>query len=187
MDRPFVGNVAQPWFAVQVWAGREQHSAKQLRARGHDVFLPCHIERRAWSDRVKCIECALFTGYVFCRLDAVAAGKIITAPGVIRIVGNSDGPLPVSNEEIETIRHIVDARIPVEPWPFLTAGQRVRVDDGPLRGAEGIVVTIKNQHRLVVSIRLLQRSVAVELNPAWLSAAPAVLSGHAAREQRRPA
>jgi transcription antitermination factor NusG len=157
------------WFAVQVCAGREEFSATHLRHRGYEVFLPCYLEHRRWSDRIKKIHKALFTGYVFCRLSRGVTGKVVTTPGVVRVVGGAEGPIPVPDEEIDVIRRVVDTRLMVEPWPFLEAGRRVRVEVGPLRGTDGVVLMLKNRHRLVVSIPMLQRSVAVEIDPAWVS------------------
>jgi transcription antitermination factor NusG len=164
-----VNTPTREWFAVQVWSGREQSSAIHLRQRGYDVFLPCYRERRRWSDREKVVNRPLFAGYVFCRVDVDVAGKIVTAPGVIRIVGDGGRPLPIPAHEIEAIQRIVDTRLAVEPWQAMRAGQRVRVEVGPLRGIEGVVVTVRNRHRMVVSISMLQRAVAVEINPEWVS------------------
>jgi transcription antitermination factor NusG len=161
------------WFAVQVWAGRERLAATHLRNRCYEIFAPSYVEHRRWSDRVKKIERALFDGYVFCRVGAAETyAKIITSPGVIRLVGDGTRPLPVPAHEIESIRRVVETRLPIEPWPFLTAGQRVRIETGPLQNAEGTVLRMKSRHRLVVSISLLQRSVAVELDPEWVSITP---------------
>lgn len=157
------------WFAIQAWAGREQMCAKHLRVRACDVFLPCHRIHRQWSDRVKKVDCPLFPGYLFCRIGADAHAKIVTTPGVIRIVGDEHGPLAIPAEEIDAIQRMVGARLSVEPWPFLRAGQRVRIEAGPLRDTEGVILSMNNRHRLVVSISLLQRSVAVELDPEWVS------------------
>jgi transcription antitermination factor NusG len=165
---------ALDWFAVQVWAGRELTSAKHLRARACDVFLPCYRAHKRWSDRVKKVDCPLFPGYVFCRIGPEALGKIITAPGVIRIVGDELGPLSIPPGEIEAIQRLVETALAVEPWPFMRVGQRVRIEAGPLREMEGVILSTKSRHRLVVSITLLQRSVAVELDPEWVSVPAAV-------------
>lgn len=180
MDGRSFDELAREWFAVHVWAGREQSCATHLRARGYEVFLPCYQERRRWSDRVKQMDRALFSGYVFCRTAAAVAASIVTTPGVIRIVGDRSGPLPVHADEIEAIQRIVETRRSTEPWPFLEAGQRVRVDAGPLRGLEGVVLRVRNRHRLIVSVSLLQRSVAIEIDPEWVTVpyGPA-LSAHA--------
>jgi len=157
------------WFAVQVWVGREHASAEQLRLRGYDVFLPSYQRHRQWSDRVKKIECALFPGYVFSRANANAAAKIVASPGVLRIVGDGAGPVAVPMREVDAIRRIVEARLSAEPCEYLCAGQRVCVERGPLRGTKGVVLMLRNRRRLVVSIPLLQRSVAVEMDADWLS------------------
>jgi transcription antitermination factor NusG len=170
---------ADQWFAIHVCAGREFLSAKHLESRGYEVFLPCYREYRRWSDRVKKVERALFAGYLFSRVHADVVGKIVTTPGVVRIVGDGRGPLPVATEEVEAIRRVVDTRLLVEPWPFLHAGQRVRVEFGPLRGLEGVIVETRNQHRLVVSVSLLQRSVAVEIARDCVSVPHAALMADA--------
>jgi transcription termination/antitermination protein NusG len=156
------------WFAVQVRGGREQSCAEQLRVRGYEIFLPCYRERRRWSDRVKHVERPLFAGYVFSRLRPHVMGKIVSTTGVIRIVGDSTRPLPIPADEIAALKRIADTRLAAEPWPFVQAGQRVRFETGPLRDTEGIVLMVKNSHRLVVSIPLLQRSVAVEVERDWI-------------------
>ena len=174
IDGRRVDEVVCEWFAVQVWTGREQPCAMHLRARGYEVFLPCYQERRRWSDRVKRIERALFAGYVFCRITPAVAAKLVTTPGVLRIVGDSHGPLPIRTEEIEAIQRIVETGRATEPWPYLQIGECVRIETGPLRGTEGVVLRVHNQHRLIVSVSLLQRSVAVEINPEWVTPAQAM-------------
>ena len=160
------------WFAVQVFAGREQLCARQILARGYEVFLPCYTEEHRWSDRRRRIQRALFSGYVFCRLTGSVWDRLVTTPGVIRVVGDDRGPVAIANEDIEAIQHVVEAGLHAEPWQFLTAGQRVRIATGPLRGAEGIVVRLQSRHRLILSVSVLQRSVAVEIDPAWISIPP---------------
>jgi transcription antitermination factor NusG len=156
------------WYAVQAWAGREQFASSHLRLRGYEIFLPTHIERRRWSDRVKTIECALFPGYMFCRLNTDAVAKIVASPGVIGIVGDGRGPVSIPAHEVEVIQRIIEARLNVEPWQFMRVGQRVRIELGPLSGAEGSIIQVRNRNRFVVSIPLLQRSVAVEVDADWL-------------------
>jgi transcription antitermination factor NusG len=157
------------WFAVQVWSGREHVSAMHLRERGYQVFLPCYREQRRWSDRIKTFERALFAGYVFCELVPDVVGKIVTAPGVIRIVGDGRGPVSIPVHEIAAIQRIAATNLSTEPWPMPGAGDRVRIELGPLSGIEGVVLAVKNHQRFVVSIPLLQRSVAVEVDAKWLT------------------
>jgi transcription antitermination factor NusG len=177
----------QQWFAAQVWTGRERVCAEHLRMRGYEVFLPCYCEQRRWSDRVKKVERALFDGYVFCRLRGEALGPLLTTPGLIRFVGDGQRPLPLPVEEIEAIQRIVAAGVAAQPWPFVQAGQRVRIESGPLRDTEGLVLRTKDDNRLIVSIPMLQRSVAVEIDASWVTVSPArparlsAMSGLAAR------
>jgi transcription antitermination factor NusG len=160
------------WFAVQVRAGREHVSAEHLRLRGYEVFLPCYRERRRWSDRTKLIVRALFAGYVFCRIVECVEARIVTAPGVIRILGDGSGPVPVPEHEIESIKRVIETQLSVEPWPMPQAGQKVRFETGPLRGLEGIVLMAKDRNRLIVSVSLLRRAVAVQIDSRWISWAP---------------
>lgn len=162
------------WFAVHVWAGREALTTSRLEQRGYDVFFPAYEERRHWSDRIKVARKALFSGYVFCRSRAEVLDKVVATPGVVRIVGDSRGPLSVPAEEIEAIQRLLATRLSTRPWPFLREGQKVRIEAGPLRGLEGIVVKNENQHRLVVAITLLQRSVSVEMDHEWVAQASAI-------------
>jgi transcription antitermination factor NusG len=157
------------WFAVQVWAGRESRSAQYLELRGYDVFLPCYRGRRRLSDRMRTFERALFAGYLFCRMQKEVHAKVLTAPGVIRIVGDPCGPIAIPQIEIAAIRRIVDSQLQAEPWPFPEPGQHVRIDAGPLSGTEGTVLTVNDRRKLIVSISLLQRAVAVEVDPDWIA------------------
>lgn len=172
MSRSNFGGPCHQWFAAQVWSGREDASATHLRLRGYEVFLPCHLERRRWSDRIKKVNRPLFPGYVFCRVREDVAGNCVMAPGVIRIVGNGQHPIAIPDEEIETIERIVATGLDAQPWPFLQGGQRVTIERGPLSGTQGLVVRARGSHRLVVSVHLLLRSVAVEIDADWVSVSP---------------
>lgn len=164
------------WYAVQVWATRERQCAQHLRIRGYEVFFPTCTESHRWSDRVKRVERAMFAGYVFCHAGSELVGRIVSAPGVIRIVSDGVRPLPVPLPEIAAIQRLVASQLTIEPWPFVKVGERVRIDRGPLQGAEGVVVRLKNGRRLVVSIDVLQKSVAVEIDSDWLAMSAAAHS-----------
>jgi transcription antitermination factor NusG len=155
------------WFALSVWSRQEQAVAANLMHKGHEVFLPFYRVRRKWSDRIKVVDLPLFPGYVFCHFDlANKATPVVTTPGVIRLLGSGTGPEPVDEREIHAIQQIVASKLPTGPWPYLREGVRVQVRSGPLTGVEGLVVTVKSQAHLVVSITLLGRSVAVDIDPA---------------------
>jgi transcription termination/antitermination protein NusG len=89
---------------------------------------------------------------------------------VIQIVGNGKTPLPVADQEIERLQIAVTSEAPKQPWPYLVAGERVRVIYGSLKGLEGILIHFKGSHRVVLSVSLLQRSVAVEIDQEWIAA-----------------
>ncbi len=168
--RMLAKEAVKPWFAVQVMGRHEKMAHELLQFKGYESFLPIYQCRRRWSDRIKKLELPLFPGYIFCRFDLYDRLPILKTPGVVCIVGIGKVPVPISEMEIAAIRSIVDSRLPSEPWPFLEAGQRVLVNCGPLQGLDGIVIKVKSDCRLIVSINLLQRSVAVEIDSNWISA-----------------
>jgi transcription antitermination factor NusG len=159
-----------PWFALQVRTRQEASVGDQLNGQGYERFLPFYRVRKRWSDRIKEVEAPLFPGYLFCRFDPHDRLPILKTPGVIQIIGFKDGPAAVDESEIRSIQTLVAAGVPHQPWPFLSAGDRVRIDSGPLVGLEGILTEVKRSHRLVLSVTLLQRSVAVEIDSALVSA-----------------
>ena len=110
------------------------------------------------------MESALFPGYVFCHFDALRRLPILVTPGVISVVGQGRIPLPIDDSEIAAIRTIVSSGIPAEPWPYLELGQKIRIEQDVLQGLEGILISFKGTHRIVVSISLLRRSVALEID-----------------------
>ena len=166
-----VGNASEPrpWFALRVRPRWEKIAAEILRNKGYDEFVPLHKSRRRWSDRYKELELPLFPGYLFCRLSPDAHAPVLTTPGVLYFVGIGRMPLPIEDREIEAVRAILASGLAAEPWPFLRTGSTVRIDDGPLQGLEGILLQLKPRHRLVVSVTLLQRSVAVEIDRDWVT------------------
>ena len=153
----------QQWYALQVRPRFEKIVASHLEHKGYNEYLPLYKTRRQWSDRVKELEFPLFSGYTFCKFDAQNRLPILVVPGVLSIVGFGRLPTPISDEEISAIQSIVGSGLQYGPWPFMKAGQPVSVERGPLAGLEGTVVEVKTNCRLVVSLPLLQRSVAVEI------------------------
>lgn len=160
-----------PWYAVRVRSNFEQITSTALRGKGYQEFLPTIKSRRRWSDRIKCIDQPLFPGYVFCRFDWRHRVPVLETPGVAGLIAFGKQIASIPEEEIESIRAMLASSLPVQPYPFLCSGQRIRIDRGPLAGAEGVVVEIKKEFRLVASITLLQRSVSVEIDREWISTA----------------
>lgn len=155
---------ALPWFAIRVKSNRENVTATALRGKGLEEFAPTCRARNRWSDRVKELDVPLFPGYIFCRFDPQHRLPVITTPGIVSIVGLGKTPEPVEDSEIARIQSIVSSGALTYPWPFLQSGQKVTIVHGPLTGVDGLLVSLKNEYRLVVSITLLQRSVAVEVD-----------------------
>jgi transcription antitermination factor NusG len=165
----YPGNEA--WYALQVRSRFEMSVANQLRGMGYEEFLPLCECRKRWSDRIKVVQAPLFPGYLFCRLDPQNRLPILKTPGVIQIVGYNRQPIPVDDEEVKSIQTLVSSGIPNQPWPFLKVGEKVRIEAGPLRGLEGVLVEFKGNRRLILSVSLLQRSVAVEMDTAFVGSA----------------
>jgi transcription antitermination factor NusG len=136
---------------------------------GYECFLPVYKSERRWSDRVKEIEQPLFPGYLFCRFDLHNRGSVLMASGVQQIVGVGRTPLPVEEVEIESIRQALASGLPSQPWLYLQVGQRVRVNHRNMNNLEGILINFKGSHRVVLSVSLLQRSVAMEVDLSWVT------------------
>jgi transcription antitermination factor NusG len=166
-------NQQWPWFAILARSGRENTACLLLENAGYECYLPVVKCTRQWSDRTKEIELPLFPGYLFCRMDSHNRLGVLMTPGVIQIVGVGKTPLPVEEEEIAAIQRVGKSGLAAMPWPHLRVGHSVRIEDGPLRGLTGIVVKIKSGLKLVLSVSLLQRSVAVEIDGTWISRARA--------------
>ncbi len=156
-----------PWYAVYTRHQHEKTVAQLLGSKGFEVFLPLYKSSRQWKDRTKHLILPLFPCYVFIHECGNRKIDLFSTPGVHSLVGAGGKPEPIPWTEIEAIRKTVEHGR-VEPHPFLNCGDRVRVTAGPLEGLQGILVRKKNQFRVVVSIEVLQQSVAAEVDAHWL-------------------
>jgi len=152
------------WMAIRVRSRFEKIAAEALRLKGYEYFLPLYRSTRVWSDRTKRLDLPLFPGYLFCRFSVRNRVPVLECPGVMHIVGIGKTPIPVDEDEIAALQKIVHSGLPVAPCDFLQLGQRVRIHSGSLTGVQGILVDMRKRHRIVVSVSLLRRSVAVELD-----------------------
>jgi len=157
------------WYALQVHARKEQLVTSQLENRSLECFLPTYKSLRKWSDRTKEIQQVLFPGYVFCRFDYESRQPVVMTAGVTQVVGNGKVAIPIADSEIEALRVAVTSGIPTQPWPYLRTGEYVQINYGHLAGLQGILVNFKGNHRVVLSVTLLQRSLALEVELDWLS------------------
>jgi transcription antitermination factor NusG len=179
------GQVPGKWFAVRVKPQAEQVVATVARYKGFEGFLPVYKARRRWSDRFKWVDLPLFPGYVFCRLNEESRLPILTIPGVLHFVGIGKIPVPIDDAEVAAIKTAIQSGLCAEPWPFMDVGQRVLIEEGPLTGVEGLLIEVRRKQRIVVSVSLLKRSVAVEIERHW--ARPLDQSGPKLRLRAIPA
>jgi transcription antitermination factor NusG len=154
------------WYAAYTYANHEKKAAAEISRRGVECFLPKYRTARRWSDRQVELEMPLFPGYVFVHLVLHDRLKVLQVPGVARLVGFGGLPVALPDEQIDSLRAGLNGRLRAEPHPFLTVGRRVRVKRGPLAGMSGILLRKKGKFRLVISIDLIQRSMAVDADVA---------------------
>jgi transcription antitermination factor NusG len=170
---PMIEQVQRSWFVLTAKHQHEPTVARLLAAKGLAVFQPRYSEVRRWKDRQKTIELPLFPGYVFFRAGLERRVEVLSTPGVFSIVSFGNDAAEIDGEEIDAIRRACDSRMAVRPHPFLTVGDRVSVTAGPLAGVSGILQKHKDACRLVLSIELLGRSAAVEIDAADVERIPA--------------
>ncbi len=156
------------WFAVQVKPRHDKVAAELLEQRGIVSFLPLYTSKRRWSDRVQDVEVPLFPGYLFALLDPGRRAPLLCTPGVVRLIGVGNTPVQIAEEELAAIGVAVQSKSHCEPVTKVVVGDRVRIRSGPLKGQEGVLTHFKNKDRLVLSISLVERSIAVEIQGDWL-------------------
>ena len=172
--KPGNGTVQSPqpsWYALYTCARHEKRVVQQIERRRLSCFLPLYRSVRRWKDRRKELELALFPGYVFVHMSLSNKLKVLEVPGVVRLVSFNGQPAALPEEEIEALRNRLSGSAKIEPHPYLRAGRKVRVRSGPFQGLEGVIVRRKDRCRLIFSIDLIQRSLAIELDEADVEAA----------------
>ena len=152
------------WYALYTRHQHEKSVHQVLTGKGFESFLPLYTAAHQWKDRVKRVSLPLFPCYVFLRGPLTHWLPVLTTPGVHMVVGWGGQPAGIPSTEIEAIRTVIESPAKVEPHPFLRCGDHVRVTAGPLRGLEGILLRKKNWCKLLLSVEMLQRSVAVEID-----------------------
>jgi len=156
------------WYALYTRHQHEKCVHQILTGKGFEAFLPLYTTAHQWKDRVKRVSLPLFPCYVFLRGPLAQWLPVLTTPGVHTVVGFGGQPASISSPEIEAIRRVIESPLKAEPHPYLKCGDRVRVTAGPLRGLEGILLRKKNWCKLLLSVEMLQRSVAVEIDVAMV-------------------
>lgn len=154
------------WYAVKTRARHEKRVVRTLVERGIDCFVPLARRRHRWSDRVQLVELPLFPTYVFVHIALGQRGTVLTAHGVVGILGAGARPTPVPDAEIDTVLQLVFRDALLEPHPYVAAGERVRIRSGPFAGIEGTIVRTCGKTRVVVAIDLIRQAVALTIDPA---------------------
>ena len=165
-SRSDTSNGNDPWHALHTRYQHEKAVADLLSRQGFETFLPLYTTVHRWKDRTKRLSLPLFPCYVFCRGGFDRRLQILKTPGVHSIVETARRPGVIPEAEITAIRRAVENALRIEPHPFLANGDWVKIKSGPLAGAEGILVRKRDQLRLVLSVEMLGRSVAVEVDPS---------------------
>jgi transcription antitermination factor NusG len=162
---------AGAWYALYTCPRHEKRVAEQIKRRSFSCFLPLYRSVRRWKDRRKELELALFPGYVFVHMVPESRLRVLQVPGVVRLVSFNGRPAALPEQEIEVLRSRLSSTARIEPHPYLRKGCRVHVRSGPMQGLQGIVVRRKDSCRVVFSIDLIMRSVAVEVDESDLEVA----------------
>jgi transcription antitermination factor NusG len=152
------------WYALYTKHQHEKMVARVLAIKGFETLLPLYQTASRWKDRTKLLSLPLFPCYVFLKGGLERRLDIMTTPGIFALVSNAGQPAAIPTAEIEAIKRAVESGARVEPHPFLKCGERMRVKSGPLAGIEGILVRKKNLCRLVLSVEMLGKSAAVEVD-----------------------
>ena len=158
------------WYAVYTCSRRERCVAQQMENRALECLLPTYRSVRRWKDRRKELALPLFPGYVFVNVSLRDRLRVLEIPGVVQIVSFNGKPAAMPASEIVALRSGLASNAAMMPHPYLKTGSRARVRSGPLAGLEGILVRRKQCYRLVLSIELIMRSVAVEVDEADVEA-----------------
>jgi len=165
------------WYGIEFKPGSAAAIVTSLASKSIEVFYPTYVLRKQWSDRIGKITKALFPGYLFARFALENRMQVLMTPGVKRILGIGSRPVSVPEEEIASVKSIVESRLPLQTCPYLPSGAPVVIERGPLAGTRGVLRQDQGAcWRVVVSVQMLQQSVSVDVDPIWLKPINAVVS-----------
>lgn len=164
LDVPFAPTETRPnWYAAYTKPRHEKNVAAQLGLREVETYLPLYRAIHNWNGRKAEVDLPLFPGYVFVKVPLTERVRVLEQPGVVRLVGVNGKATALPDEEMELLRSSL-AFCKAEPYPFMVAGEKVRIRTGPMAGFEGKILRRKGKVRLVVSLDLIQRSIVLELD-----------------------
>lgn len=152
------------WFAVYTRPRHEKKVAEQLSNKGIQVFLPLRTVISHWKDRRKEVRFPLFTGYVFVHIVLEERLSVLRIPGVVQFVASEGKPVAIPDNQIDAVRQLVSSGLKYDPYPYIKEGMRVTIRNGPLKGVEGIVLSKRKKHLLVLSVDLIQQSASLEID-----------------------
>ena len=155
---------AAGWYALYTRARHEKLVDQQLHERGIESFLPLQTELSRGRNRWRWVSRPLFPGYLFVHVARAELRPVGRLRGVVAVVGSAKRPAPVPADQLESVRRMVEPPVRAMPWPYIQSGRAVRVVVGPLAGLRGFIVEPKKTCRLVISVALLGRSVAAEID-----------------------
>jgi transcription antitermination factor NusG len=168
------------WYAVSTRSRQEKSAAAMLTSLGVCHYLPLVTEVHRWSDRRKGVSVPLFPCYLFVNIENSPAARlqVMKVPGVVKLVGNAGGPARIREAEIESVRRVLAQGVECTPHRYFAAGDRVRIARGALAGIEGTFLRSGSNFKLVLSVEMIQRSVAIsvrecDIEPAGFRAQPA--------------
>ena len=166
MIRTMTESAAQ-WFAVYTRSRHEKVVAEELWNRSIESFLPLRQQVSIWKDRRKLVQLPLFPGYLFVKTNMNAHRlDILKVPSVVRIIGFAGTPEPIPDSQVSAVKSLVFHQMELDPYPYLTEGDPVRIVRGPLRDLEGRLIEKKNRFTFVIAIDLIQQAVACEIDAA---------------------
>jgi transcription termination/antitermination protein NusG len=169
-----VEEIMENWYALCVKGRMERAVGRQLNDKGFETFVPLTSAANSQAANGNVVRAPLFPGYVLCRMDPLIRLQALVTPGVLHIVGDKSGPSAIPEMEIDAVRRMVDSAGVYQHWPFVEVGQKAEIVTGSLRGVKGIVTRVKDTTHIVVSVVILQRSVAVEVDARHLRILDAV-------------
>jgi transcription antitermination factor NusG len=158
------------WYAAYTCVHHEKRILQQLTERNIDGFVPLYRSVRRWKDRRKELDLVLFPGYVFVHIPLQQRLRVLQIPGVVTFVNFNGLPTPLPEGEVEALRKASAEGVFAEPHPYLTTGRRLLIRNGPFTGLEGVLLRKKDKYRFVLSIEMIMRSVAIEMDAADVEA-----------------
>ncbi len=162
------GGAAPEWFAAYTMSRHEKRIAAHCERIGIEQFLPLYTWQRSWKNRTRVdLQMPLFPNYIFVRLLPQDQGPLMRLPGLLSIVGNTTGPVVIRDDDMESLRRIIACKS-IEPYPFVTNGDKVRVMMGPLTGVMGVVVRKGNGLRFIVTLDVIGKSVSLQIDGSAL-------------------